>query len=65
MGKSSIIFFERRFPSANMVLIRDQLPMLIDTGFGSDAKGTGQLLQTHIIIVIMLEGIFTFKQIME
>ncbi|MCM3653636.1 MBL fold metallo-hydrolase [Metabacillus litoralis] len=36
--KSSIIFFERKFPSANMILIKDQLPILIDTGFGSDAK---------------------------
>ncbi|MFE4428922.1 MBL fold metallo-hydrolase [Peribacillus butanolivorans] len=44
MKKSSIIFFERKFPSANMTLINDQLPILIDTGFGSDVKETEQLL---------------------
>lgn len=38
MEKNGIIFFERKFPSANMILIKDQLPILIDTGFGSDAK---------------------------
>jgi hypothetical protein len=38
MKNSSIIFFERKFPSANMILIKDQFPILIDTGFGSDAK---------------------------
>ena len=32
MGESSIIFFERKFPSANMVLIKDEFPILIDTG---------------------------------
>lgn len=40
-----IIFFERKFPSANMVLIKDELPILIDTGFGSDVKETEQLLK--------------------
>ncbi|WHY99414.1 MBL fold metallo-hydrolase [Peribacillus simplex] len=45
MNNSSIIFFERKFPSANMLLIKDQLPVLIDTGFGSDAKGTEQLIK--------------------
>ena len=45
MKKSSIIFFERKFPSANMILIKDQLPILIDTGFGSDAKDTEQLIK--------------------
>ncbi|MCK2005109.1 MBL fold metallo-hydrolase [[Brevibacterium] frigoritolerans] len=43
--KSSIIFFGRKFPSANMVLIKDQLPVLIDTGFGSDVKDTEQLIK--------------------
>jgi hydroxyacylglutathione hydrolase len=45
MKKSSIIFFERKFPSANMILIKDQLPILIDTGFGSDAKNTELLIK--------------------
>lgn len=39
---SNIIFFERKYPSANMILIKDQLPILIDTGFGSDVKDTEQ-----------------------
>ncbi|WP_251026645.1 MULTISPECIES: hypothetical protein [unclassified Bacillus (in: firmicutes)] len=45
MKKSNTIFFERKFPSANMILIKDQLPILIDTGFGSDAKVTEQLIK--------------------
>jgi hydroxyacylglutathione hydrolase len=45
MKKSSITFFERKFPSANMILIKDQLPILIDTGFGSDAQETEQLIK--------------------
>lgn len=39
-------FFERVFPSANMVLIRTRLPILIDTGFGSDVPETEHLLRT-------------------
>lgn len=45
MGKSSIIFFERKFPSANMILVKDHLPILIDTGFGSEAKDTELLIK--------------------
>ena len=45
MKKSSIIFFEREFPSANMILIKDRFPILIDTGFGSEAKKTEQLIR--------------------
>jgi hydroxyacylglutathione hydrolase len=45
MKNSKIIFLERKFPSANMVLIKDQLPILIDTGFGSDTKETEQLIK--------------------
>jgi hydroxyacylglutathione hydrolase len=45
MKKSNTIFFERKFPSANMILIKDQLPILIDTGFGSEAKETEQLIK--------------------
>ncbi|MFJ7954557.1 MBL fold metallo-hydrolase [Lysinibacillus sp. NPDC096418] len=46
MKKSSMIFFERKFPSANMILIKDQLPILIDTGFGSDVKETEELVRS-------------------
>ena len=45
MKNSNIIFFERKFPSANMILINDQLPILIDTGFGSDISETLQLIK--------------------
>lgn len=45
MGKSSVIFFERKFPSANMILVKGCQPILIDTGFGSDIKKTEQLLR--------------------
>lgn len=42
---SNIFFLERKFPSANMILIKDQHSILIDTGFGSDANETVQLIQ--------------------
>lgn len=45
MNKSTIIFFERKFPSANMILVKDRLPILIDTGFGSDVNETEQLIK--------------------
>jgi hydroxyacylglutathione hydrolase len=45
MKNSSIIFCERKYPSANMVLIKDQLPILIDTGFGSDANETEKVIK--------------------
>ncbi|HWP91994.1 MAG TPA: MBL fold metallo-hydrolase [Thermodesulfobacteriota bacterium] len=38
-------FFQRQFPSANMVLIRGDRPILVDTGFGSDFLLTERLLQ--------------------
>ncbi|GAC1398458.1 MAG: hypothetical protein NVS4B12_13470 [Ktedonobacteraceae bacterium] len=38
-------FFERPYPSANMVLIRSTRPVLIDSGFGSDVTTTEALLQ--------------------
>ena len=44
MKSSTIIFCERKFPSANMILIKDELPILIDTGFGSDAIETVRLI---------------------
>jgi hydroxyacylglutathione hydrolase len=43
--KKRIIFFERQFPSANMVLIEDQLSILVDTGFGSDWQLTEHLIR--------------------
>ncbi len=46
MKNANIIFFERKFPSANMILIKDQLPILIDTGFGSDSKETVQFIKS-------------------
>jgi len=38
-------FFERPYPSANMVLIRSSHPVLIDSGFGSDIAITETLLR--------------------
>ncbi len=38
-------FFERPFPSANMVLIRSTKPVLIDSGFGSDIEATEAMLR--------------------
>lgn len=45
METPDLVFFERKFPSANMILIKDQLPVLIDTGFGSDAGQTEQFIR--------------------
>ncbi|WP_025784368.1 MBL fold metallo-hydrolase [Sporosarcina sp. D27] len=47
MKKSSIIFYERKFPSANMVMIKDQFPTLIDSGFGSDVRETEQMIKRN------------------
>ncbi len=38
-------FFQRPFPSANMVLIRGERPLLVDTGFGSEIDETERLLR--------------------
>ncbi len=40
-----LIFFERMYPSANMVLIRGKYPVLVDTGYGSDLTITENLLR--------------------
>ncbi|GAC1614639.1 MAG: hypothetical protein NVS4B11_00310 [Ktedonobacteraceae bacterium] len=40
-----LYFFERIFPSANMVLVHSGRPVLIDTGFGSDLVVTESILQ--------------------
>lgn len=45
MKHPKIIFYERKFPSANMILIKDQFPILVDTGFGSEAKETEQIIK--------------------
>lgn len=37
---SKIIFIERKFPSANMILIKDKRSILIDSGFKSDLTET-------------------------
>jgi hydroxyacylglutathione hydrolase len=34
---SPLAFFRRAFPSANSVLLHGSRPVLVDTGFGSDA----------------------------
>ncbi len=44
MPASPIQFFQRTFPSANMVLLHGKQPILVDTGFGSDTATTKQLL---------------------
>ncbi len=35
-----VLFFERTFPNANMVLIKDEFPILVDTGFGTNCHYT-------------------------
>lgn len=40
-----IHFFERLYPSANMILIRGEHPVLVDTGFGGDLAHTEALLR--------------------
>lgn len=42
-----IVFFHRPFPSANSVLVRGKRPVLIDSGFGSDADETQRLLRDN------------------
>ena len=39
-------FFQRSFPSANMVLIQGAWPLLIDSGYGSDIDATEVLLRS-------------------
>jgi glyoxylase-like metal-dependent hydrolase (beta-lactamase superfamily II) len=45
MSLDLLHFFERTFPSANMVLVRGPRPVLVDTGFGSDVQVTEHLLR--------------------
>lgn len=44
METSAFRFLERRFPSANGVLVAGERPVLVDTGYGSDAAETAALL---------------------
>jgi hydroxyacylglutathione hydrolase len=39
-------FFQRPFPSANMVLIQGARPLLIDSGYGSDIRATEDLVRS-------------------
>lgn len=40
-----LLFFRRKLPSANIVLINTSRPVLVDTGFGSDLPETERLLR--------------------
>lgn len=37
-------FFQCPYPGANMILLTDSRPILVDTGFGSDLQETERLL---------------------
>ncbi|MBA2690912.1 MAG: MBL fold metallo-hydrolase [Rubrobacter sp.] len=39
------VFFQRSFPSANMVLVKGDRPILVDSGFGGDIAETRHLLR--------------------
>jgi hydroxyacylglutathione hydrolase len=41
-------FFQRPFPSANMVLIGGERPLLVDTGFGSEIDETERLMRLPV-----------------
>jgi hypothetical protein len=42
-----LVFFKRRYPSANSVLLHGPSPVLVDTGFGSDADVLEQWLRAQ------------------
>lgn len=44
---SWLVFFQRTFPSANMILVQGKHPFLIDSGFGSDFPDTAHLVHSH------------------
>jgi len=44
---SDIVFIQRTFPSANIVLIKGDAPVLIDSGYGSDLDDTIALVRSH------------------
>lgn len=43
-------FFERIYPSANMLLLTGRRPILIDTGFGSDSAETERLIRDADVV---------------
>ena len=45
MPADPFVFFERPYPSANMVLVRGERPILLDTGYGSDLPETENSLR--------------------
>lgn len=55
--KTEILFFERSFPSANSIVIRDEQTFLVDSGFGSDVIRTEKLLTDIGILPKQLNGI--------
>lgn len=57
MKSTEILFFERPFPNANSMIIRDDQSFLVDTGFGSDIVRTEQLLTSAGILPAQLNGI--------
>ncbi len=57
MKTTNIMFFERPFPSANSIVIQDDQPFLVDTGFGSDVLRTEKLLTDAGILPKQLAGI--------
>lgn len=44
MHDQHLHFFQRPFPSANMILLKGDRPILVDTGFGTDYAETVRLL---------------------
>ena len=44
---ADVVFFQRPFPSANSILIKDEKTILVDTGFGSDIARTEQLIRQY------------------
>ncbi|MEW6637218.1 MAG: MBL fold metallo-hydrolase [Actinomycetota bacterium] len=44
-GTDRFVFLQREYPSANIVLVRGERPVLVDTGFGSDLFETERLLR--------------------
>jgi glyoxylase-like metal-dependent hydrolase (beta-lactamase superfamily II) len=45
MMTPTVHFFQRTFPSANIIVLSGKRPILVDTGFGSDISDTLTLLQ--------------------
>lgn len=45
---TKVTFLRRQFPSANMVILHGARPVLVDSGFGSDARVTHDLIAQHL-----------------